>query len=117
MKTIALIGASEISKRHLAAYQASGEAKVVAICDLNGELAKARAAEFNIPNVYTDYHEVLADPAVDAVSIVTPTFTHGSIVCDALSAGKDVLCEKAPRTDRIGFLIVTLRTLQHGSHG
>lgn len=96
MKNIALIGAGEISKRHLAAYQASKDAKVVAICDLNLEFAKARAAEYGVPNFYADYHEVLADPTIDAVSIVTPTFTHGSIVKEALSAGKDVLCEKPP---------------------
>lgn len=96
MKNIAIIGAGEISKRHLAAYQASGEAKVVAICDLNEALAKARAAEYGIERVYADYHEMLADPSIDAVSIVTPTFTHGTIVKDALSAGKHVLCEKPP---------------------
>ena len=96
MKNIAIIGAGEISKRHLNAYKASGEANVVAICDLNEALAKARAAEFGVERVYADYHEMLADPTIDAVSIVTPTFTHSAIVKDALSAGKDVLCEKPP---------------------
>lgn len=96
MKNIAIIGAGEISKRHLAAYQASGDAQVVAICDLNLEMAKARAAEYGVPKFCADYHEILADPTVDAVSIVTPTFTHSAIVKDALHAGKDVLCEKPP---------------------
>ena len=96
MKNIAIIGAGEISKRHLAAFQASGEANVAAICDLNEALAKARAAEYGIEQVYADYHEMLADPTIDAVSIVTPTFTHATIVKDALYAGKDVLCEKPP---------------------
>lgn len=96
MKNIAIIGAGEISKRHLDAYKIAPDATVVAICDLNEELANARAAEYKVAKVYADYHEALADPTIDAVDIVTPTFTHAKIVQDALSAGKDVLCEKPP---------------------
>lgn len=96
MKKIAIIGAGEISKRHLDAYRAAPDAQVVAICDLNEALAKARAAEFGISQVYTDYHEMLKDPAIDAVSVATPTFTHSAIVKDVLYAGKHVLCEKPP---------------------
>jgi predicted dehydrogenase len=69
---------------------------VVAICDLNAEMAKMRAAEYGIAKACADYHELLSDPTIDAVSIVTPTFTHSTIVRDALYAGKDVLCEKPP---------------------
>ncbi len=36
------------------------------------------------------------DPTIGAVSIITPTFTHGKIVGEALAAGKHVLCEKPP---------------------
>ncbi len=96
MKNIAIIGAGNIAVAHLEAYKANPDATVVAICDMNLELAKERAEKYDIPKVYSDYHDVLADPTVDAVSVVTPTFTHGSVVLDALNAGKDVLCEKPP---------------------
>lgn len=41
-----------------------------------------------------DYREVLQDPSVDAVAIVTPTSTHYKLTKEALLAGKHVLCEK-----------------------
>ena len=96
MKNVAVIGAGNISVAHLEAYKANPDANVVAICDMDLQLAKTRAEKYGIPKVFSDYHELLADPEVDAVSVVTPTFTHGSIVVDALNAGKDVLCEKPP---------------------
>lgn len=96
IKNMALIGAGAISKSHLTAYKSIRDVSVTAICDLNGDLAKARAAEFNIPKYCNDYYEILADPTIDAVTIVTPTFTHAEIVADALKSGKHVLCEKPP---------------------
>lgn len=96
MLNIGLIGAGSISKYHLKAYAANEDCRVAAIADLNLGLAEERAKEFNIPTVVADYQEILADPHIDAVSIVTPTFTHKRIVIDALRAGKHVLCEKPP---------------------
>lgn len=102
MKNIAIIGAGEISKWHLDAYRVAPDAKVVAIRDLNENLAKARAVEFGIAQVYTDYHEMLADPTIDAVSVAAPTFTHSTIVKDALYAGKlgDIYYAEAYRMQR-----------------
>lgn len=96
MVRIGIIGAGNIALRHLEACRAMDDVSVVAICDLNRELAQSRADEYGIPQVYTDHHALLADPQIDAVSIVTPTFTHGSLVAEALRAGKHVLCEKPP---------------------
>ena len=93
---VAVIGAGSISTCHLSAYQQIPNVQVVAICDQNLELAKNRAKEYNIPHFCADYHEILDDPQVDAVSIVTPTFTHKMIVLDALEKGKHVFCEKPP---------------------
>ena len=43
---------------------------------------------------YTDYREMLEDPDVDAVIIVTPSGLHANMAQDALDAGKHVLVEK-----------------------
>lgn len=96
MMKVGLIGAGTISKRHLSSYAKNPYTKVVAIADLNEALAKERAEEFGIEHYYTDYKKILDNPEIDAVSIVTPTFTHSNITMEALRAGKHVLCEKPP---------------------
>ncbi len=97
MFKVGIIGAGSISDSHIKAYQAHPECEVKSLAgNVNIELAERKAKIYGIPNVYNDYHEILKDSTIDAVSIATPTFTHKQIVIDALNAGKHVLCEKPP---------------------
>src|SRR5690606_15462626 len=41
-----------------------------------------------------DYHDLLADPAVDAIAIATPVATHFRMAMQALKCGKHVFVEK-----------------------
>ncbi len=71
-------------------------AKVVAVCDVyKPHLARGLEAGNN-PEAkgYHDYHELLADPNVEAVIIATPDHWHEQMVLDAVAAGKAVYCEK-----------------------
>lgn len=61
--------------------------------DLNVEAAKAAAARWNVPKVYTT-EEMLADPEVDIVLIITNPASHYRLTMQALKAGKHVFCEK-----------------------
>src|SRR5205085_3051162 len=59
-----------------------------------------------VPRAYQDYHELLADPGVEAVSVVTHVDDHVEPTVAALRAGKHVLLEKpmartAAECDRI----------------
>ena len=65
----------------------------VGCADLNAEAAKAAAERWNIPKVYTS-EEMLADPEVDIVLILTNPASHYSLTMAALKAGKHVYCEK-----------------------
>jgi len=67
-----------------------------AFCDLILERAEKAAKEYGTPDakVYTDYKELLADPTLDAVHVLTPNIAHCEITIAALEAGKHVLCEK-----------------------
>ena len=69
---------------------------MVAFCDLIPERAEKAAKEYGTPDakVYTDYHDLLADPTIDAVHVLTPNVAHCEITVAALEAGKHVLCEK-----------------------
>ena len=94
---VGVIGAGTIAERNrLPGYQKQADARILAVADVNGERAKAIAAKVGAPQSYTDYHELLANPEVQAVSVCTPNFQHAPVSIDALRAGKHVLCEKPP---------------------
>lgn len=93
---VGVIGAGWPGERHAEGYLASGAARVVAIADLEAERRAAFARQFGVPRAYADYRELLADPAVEAVSVALPNFLHREATVAALEAGKHVLCEKPP---------------------
>lgn len=96
MLKIGIIGAGSISVEHIRTYKSNGNCEVVAIADINIELAQEKAREYKIEKVFSDYHDILNDKEIDAVSIVTPTFTHKEILIEAIKSGKHILCEKPP---------------------
>ena len=96
MLKIGVIGAGNIARCHAMVLQKFDSARVVAIADVNEAMAKIRAEAFNIEKYYTDYHKILEDPEIEAVTVATPVFTHHRIVLEALAAGKHVMCEKPP---------------------
>ena len=65
-----------------------------AIASASRENAQRVAAKFDIPEVFTDWRELIASPNVDLVSIVTPPHLHREIAIASLKAGKHILCEK-----------------------
>ena len=97
---VAIIGCGSIAnEEHIPAYLNNAEAEIVYFCDIIPERAQAAVQKYGCGKAVVDYHEVLADPEVEAVSVCTPNKFHSIIAIDALRAGKNVLCEKpAART-------------------
>src|ERR1041384_4815708 len=93
---VGIIGAGWPGERHAEGYLASGEAQVVAVSDLEPARRAAFAAQYAVPTTYADYNDLLADPAIEAVSVALPNFLHAPATIAALEAGKHVLCEKPP---------------------
>jgi UDP-N-acetylglucosamine 3-dehydrogenase len=68
--------------------------EVAALCTRTPERLKAMATKFSVAKATCNYHDVLADPDIDAVSIVTMWDQHTEPAIDALAAGKHVFLEK-----------------------
>jgi len=83
-----------MGKGHVKGYQAHPRAEVAAVCDLNEALLKDKAAEFGVPETYTDAVTMFKKAGLDAVSIATPNKFHAPLTIAALRQGLHVLCEK-----------------------
>jgi predicted dehydrogenase len=95
MLGVGVIGAHDwAEKAHLPGYKAYERAKLIAICDIDYGRAKNLADQFDIPHIYTDYHELLENPDIEMVDVCTPSHTHLPISLDVICAGKHVLSEK-----------------------
>jgi predicted dehydrogenase len=73
-------------------YQRHPQASIYAICQRNEQKLNEIGDEFGIDKRYTDYDELLKDPAIDAVHINTPIPDHAQQTIKALRAGKHVAC-------------------------
>jgi predicted dehydrogenase len=92
---LGLIGAgSHVKDMLVPALKGIPDTGIVSICTQRGINAKALAERVGAATCTTDYREVLADDAVNAVIIGTRHDRHAEIVLAALQAGKHVFVEK-----------------------
>jgi len=96
---IGIIGLGWPGREHLKGYKQCADAEVVALCDMNTELAGQQAEEHDIAHLFTDHKQMFKEVDLDAVSVCLPNFLHAPITLDALKAGKHVICEKPPALD------------------
>ena len=97
MRNVCMIGAGAIAAEHLAALDACGEARLLAVADLDAQRAGAAAAKRGA-RVYTDYREMLRREAPDAVIVNLPHALHEACVLACAGAGADILLEKPMST-------------------
>lgn len=97
MLNVATIGMGNIGKTHAAVYQASEHAHLVAVCDMDKNIADAAAERFGVPAYYS-VAELLDKVELDAVSVTTAGPENGGHhyepVMQSFAAGLHVLCEK-----------------------
>jgi predicted dehydrogenase len=73
-------------------YQRHPSANMYAICQRTKSKLDEIGDRFGVAKRYSDFDELLRDPAVDAVHINTPIPEHGPQSIRALRAGKHVAC-------------------------
>ncbi len=91
---IALVGVGRIADLHARGYTHEPRANLFALCDRDEELLARRAKEWGVSRTYTDYADLLADPDVEAVEILTPTSLHCEQVLAAAAARKHISVQK-----------------------
>ena len=94
---VAIIGCGGIATgKHLPSLSKIPNVRLVAFCDIIPERAEAAKAKYGTEDAktYVDYRELLSDPEIEVVHVLTPNREHAQITVDALYAGKHVMCEK-----------------------
>jgi len=90
-----LLGAGLVAPFHAKSIQSAEGGALAAVCDVNRERVDKLAAEFGA-KAYASLDEMLEDPDVDIVNVLTPNHLHHGAVLQCARAGKHVLTEKPP---------------------
>lgn len=89
---VGIVGVGPFARPFIRCYQRHPGVDKVAICATSKQSADEKGEMLGIPEElrYTDYDEMLANPEIDAIHIITPTFVHYEHEMKALAAGKCV---------------------------
>jgi predicted dehydrogenase len=90
---VGFLGAGDISILHAAAVNKCPGARLVGLWNRSQDRANQRAGDFGCKN-YPTPDELVKDPAIDAVFVLTNLESHLEYTKLALAAGKHVLVEK-----------------------
>jgi predicted dehydrogenase len=92
---VGIIGTSWwATSMHLPALASHPNAEIVALCGRDPERGQKVANDFQVPQFYTDYREMIREAGLDAIVINTPDHQHHPMVMAALDAKFHLLCEK-----------------------
>jgi len=91
---VGVVGAGANTRlMHIPGLQRIEGVQVVGVSNRSRESGERVAREFSIPNVYSDWRDLVEDPEIDAVCIGTWPYVHCPVTLATLDAGKHVLCE------------------------
>jgi predicted dehydrogenase len=101
-------GAFNMGKSHLNWAATTPGLAPVAACDVDPQRMDQAHQDFPGIALYTSVEELLANPTIDLVTLITPHNTHAPLAIQCLEAGKHVVVEKpmsltvAEATEMIG---------------
>jgi len=91
---IGIIGLGWFGEIHAETIVGVPHLELTALCTRNPDRLAAMGDKFNVTRRYQNYHDLLNDPQIDAVSICTMWDQHTEPAIAALRAGKHVFLEK-----------------------
>ncbi|MFC7068799.1 Gfo/Idh/MocA family protein [Halobaculum lipolyticum] len=89
----AVVGGGTVSEVHLSGLSKNPRTELVAICDLDEEIATAKADAYGIA-AYTDLDELLAAEDLDWAHVCTPVQSHLPVAKTIIDAGVPIQIEK-----------------------
>ena len=104
---VAVLGTGSWTQNvHLPALQMCNKTRVLAVCGQDRKRTEEVAKRFRIPNITTNYRELLERPDIDVVDISTSSDRHFALAREAIKRRKAILCEKPLSTsfDEASFL-------------
>ena len=95
---VAIIGSGNVTDLYLTGTAMLPSVELAACADLDPERARALAAKGGFRASTVD--EILVDPTIDVVLVLTPPAAHAPVAMAAIAAGKQVYTEKPLATSR-----------------
>jgi predicted dehydrogenase len=93
--SVGLIGLGEVAQlMHLPLLADDPRYRIAAVSDVSPSLVAHIAERYGVPYRHASAAALIADPAVDAVFILTPDHLHAELLEAAIRAGKHVFIEK-----------------------
>ena len=89
-----LLSTARINERLIPAIRASGQSTLLAVASRSKERVQSYAKQWDIPQAYGTYEQMLADPAINVIYLSLPNHLHVEWAIRCAEAGKHVLCEK-----------------------
>ena len=86
------------------------QAELVAACDPSPDERAWAERHLDVARCYSEYSEMLAQPDLEAVFLVTPTTLHAQQIVDALRARKHVFSEKPLSLDELAQLALLFQS-------
>jgi len=109
----AVIGVGSMGKNHARIYNDMEDVDLVAVSDVDGELANKVASRYKT-KPYTEYGDMLVEEQLDLVSIAVPTKLHHRVASDAMKRGLHVLLEKPIADTLPNAQEIVQRAQEHG---
>mgnify|MGYP001489208388 FL=1 len=80
-------------RAHIPALKSLANIELAAICTAHESTAKASAEKYDVPLAYWNHHELLANPELDMIGVITRVPLHYDLTMDVLRAKKPVYTE------------------------
>lgn len=91
---ICVIGAGALGTVHAQNWPKVPDVRLISVADPDTDRARAAQEKFGFESWHEDYHEALAAPGIDAVSVAVPSSLHRACSEAAMEKGYHVICEK-----------------------